>query len=52
MDNLPTQSQIKAYFKIWRFHNKILANTLYPNVMWYLWNKKLDFKWKRIWSAS
>jgi hypothetical protein len=41
---------VQAYFSVRRAHGKDIANMYYPNVMWYLWEKKVDFKWRKIWS--
>lgn len=52
MKNEPTKQQIKDYFRVWRKFGKVKANYLYENVFWYLWEKKLDFKWKQIWNKA
>lgn len=52
MKNEPTKQQIKDYFRVWRKFGKAKANYLYENVFWYLWEKKLDFKWKQIWNKA
>jgi hypothetical protein len=49
---MPSKSQVKAYFAVRRLHGKDIANEYYPNVMWYLWEKWVDYKWGRIWTKQ
>ena len=40
---MPSKSQVKAYFAMRRLHGKYIANKYYPNIMWYLWEKRVDY---------
>jgi len=43
---------LRAYFSVRRKHGKGIANKLYPDVMWYLWEKRCRLKWSRIWNPN
>lgn len=49
MNNHPN---FKNYMKVRKLHGVKTANYLFPDVMWHLWEKKLNHRWKLIWGKN
>jgi hypothetical protein len=40
---------IRAFFVVWKKSGRVIANTYYPQVSWYLWELRVNSKWSLLW---